>query len=131
MLEVLAIGGLIGIGIAFARWVRTNGVYSVPWSDITHAQLEAHHKLAIAMADRVHLDPACRELLRHQVKLLKTVGIVGKDVIDVTPEPPKLQESPNREVGWLKTKNGYVRDGYENTGTAGFGLYETDSETGG
>jgi hypothetical protein len=130
MLEVVALAGTVGVGVLFAKWVKTNGINSVPWSDISHSQLEAHQKLAIAMADRVHLDPACRELLRHQVKLLKTVGIVGKDVIDVTPEPNKLQESPSREVGWVKTRNGMRRTDYENAGAEGFGFYQKDSEDG-
>lgn len=131
MLEAVAVGGIVTVGALFARWVRTNGVYSVPWSDITQTQLEAHQKLAIAMADRAHLDPACRELLRHQVKLLKAVGIVGKEVVDVTPQPNKLQEAPKSEIEWVKTKNGIRRADYGGDGEeAGFGLYPRDAECG-
>lgn len=129
MLEAVAVGGIVTVGALFARWVRTNGVYSVPWSDITQTQLEAHQKLAIAMADRAHLDPACRELLRHQVKLLKAVGIVGKEVVDVTPQPTKLQEAPKAEVEWVKTKNGIRRADYGGSGEEeGFGYYPRDAE---
>ena len=130
MLEAVAVGGIVTVGALFARWVRTNGVYSVPWSDITQTQLEAHQKLAIAMADRAHLDPACRELLRHQVKLLKAVGIVGKEIVDVTPQPAKLQEAPRTEVEWVKTKNGIRRADYGGDGEeTGFGLYPRDAES--
>lgn len=131
--EAIAVGGIVTVGALFARWVKTNGVYSVPWSDITQTQLEAHQKLAIAMADRAHLDPACRELLRHQVKLLKAVGIVGKEIVDVTPTtetPPKLQEAPKKEVEWIRTKNGIRRADYGGDGEAeGFGYYPRDAET--
>lgn len=131
--ETLAIGGIATVGALFARWVKMNGVCTVPWSDISQSQLEAHQKLAIAMADRAHLDPACRELLRHQVKLLRTVGIVGKEIIDVTPEPNRLQEAPTREVEWVKTKNGMRRSDYGGDRTdkeaEGFGLYARDAES--
>ena len=80
----------LGVGVlVWARSARLDWREPTAWSSVSMAQLEAHQKLAIAMADRVHLDPACRDLLRHQVKVLKAVGVVGNkdpEAIDVTPE---------------------------------------------
>jgi len=76
------------------------------------------------MADRAHLDPACRELLRHQVKLLKSVGVVGKEVVDVSPsvllEPPK----PSQDGFTKISDNKWIRNEEKQEG---FGFYDRDS----
>lgn len=116
------------IGVAIGAWgykTREDRFGGMPWSDISQNQLEMHHKLVIAMADRAHLDPACRELLRHQVKLLKSVGVVGREALDVTPsvmlEPPKRQEEGFTKV----SENKWVR----NEEKEGFGLYPRDGDS--
>lgn len=117
------------LSIAIGAWgykTREDRFGGVPWSDISQNQLEMHHKLVIAMADRAHLDPACRELLRHQVKLLKSVGVVGREAIDVTPsvmlEPPKRQEEGFVQVA----ENKWVRHEEKQEG---FGLYPRDGDS--
>ena len=117
----------ITIGAVVAWGIRTKDErFGVPWSDISQTQLKLHHDLAIAMADRAHLDPACRALLRHQVKLLKSVGVVGREALDVTPsvmlEPPKRQEDEFVKV----SENKWVRNEEKQEG---FGLYPRDSES--
>jgi hypothetical protein len=81
---------------------------NITWSNVTVNQLELHQKLAIAMADRVHLDPNCRELLKHQVKVLKAVGVVGnkEEAIDITESPSvaQLEAYGPRENGPFLTK---------------------------
>lgn len=117
------------LGVAIGAWgykTREDRFGGMPWSDISQNQLEMHHKLVIAMADRAHLDPACRELLRHQVKLLKSVGVVGREALDITPsvllEPPKRQEE-----GFVKvSENKWVRNEEKQEG---FGLYPRDGES--
>lgn len=47
----------------------------IGWSNVSLKQLKLHHALTIAMADRVHLDPTCRDLLRHQYRVLKSIGV--------------------------------------------------------
>ena len=116
------------LSIAIGAWgykTREDRFGGVPWSDISQNQLEMHHKLVIAMADRAHLDPACRELLRHQVKLLKSVGVVGREAIDVT--PTAMLEAPKRQEGGFVqvTDNKWVRDEEKE----GFGLYPRDGDS--
>jgi hypothetical protein len=115
------------LGVAIGAWgykTREDRLGNMPWSDISQAQLELHHKLVIAMADRAHLDPACRELLRHQVKLLKSVGVVGKEVVDVSPsvllEPPKPQSDGFTKI----SENKWVRNEEK---AEGFGFYDRDT----
>jgi hypothetical protein len=92
-----AICFLTGFAIVIGAWGyharRDIQGQNIMWSNVTVSQLELHQKLAIAMADRVHLDPYCRELLKHQVKVLKAVGVVGnrEEAIDVTAPPSGLE----------------------------------------
>ena len=92
-ITVLVLTGVLGAtatwGYLSRRAIRDS---QVVWSPVSISQLELHHKLTIAMADRVHLDPSCRELLKHQVNILKAVGVVGgkEEAIDVTP-PSSLE----------------------------------------
>lgn len=116
------------LSIAIGAWgfkTREDRFGGVPWSDISQNQLEMHHKLVIAMADRAHLDPACRELLRHQVKLLKSVGVVGRETIDVTPTV-MLEASKRQEEGFVQvSENRWVR----NEEKEGFGFYPRDGDS--
>lgn len=125
--------GLVGLLIALGVWARHARLdwrEGAAWSTVSMAQLEAHHRLAIAMADRVHLDPACRELLRHQVRVLKAVGVVGnreEEPIDITPEHrhhpvegPKIKYSSIDD--WNRAQGRRVQGDPE----TGFGLYEQE-----
>lgn len=74
---------------------------NVSWSSVTMSQLEAHQKFTIAMADRAHLDPSCRKLLKHQLKILKAIGVVGnkeQEIIDVTPKQPRKRKNKQAQI---------------------------------
>jgi hypothetical protein len=86
--SVLLLGGLLVAVLVWALVFRDGSKRDpVVWTDVSLTQLQLHHKMTLAIADRIHLDPSCRELLRHQVALLKSVGVVGtkEESIDITP----------------------------------------------
>ena len=84
------VGSMIVWGARYRDQAKEPIVY---WTDVSIAQLELHHKMTLAMADRVNIDPACRDLLRHQVAVLKSVGVVNqKDTaIEMGELPSALQ----------------------------------------
>ena len=86
IVAVVAIVGLVAWGV-YAKADKRQPIY---WSSVSVSQLELHHKMTVAMADRVHLDPSIREALRHQVEILKAIGVAGtkEETIDITESTP-------------------------------------------
>lgn len=77
MLSLLActVGGL-AVG-AWGVHAKRAAKHSVYWTPVSLNQLEVHHKMTLALADRAHIDPCLRDALRHQVEVLKNIGIAG------------------------------------------------------
>jgi hypothetical protein len=139
IIAVVAIVGLVAWGV-YAKADRRQPIY---WSSVSVSQLELHHKMTVAMADRVHLDPSIREALRHQVEILKAIGVAGtkEEAIDVTEETPTVAQlsayGPRADGGapllrgpeikksdhdeWIRAR-GYRVMGDE----GGFGVYEKE-----
>lgn len=146
MLEAVLIGAIVSV-VAWGMYARRGRSEPVYWTSVSINQLELHHKMTIAMADRVHLDPSIRDALRHQVEVLKAIGVAGtkEEAIDVTEEAPTaaqltaygpradggspiLNPAPYRRVDvdeWNR-KRGYRVHG--DAESSGFGEYQREEE---
>jgi hypothetical protein len=108
----------------------------INYSVVSERQLEMHQQMTISLAERVHLDPAVREALRHQVRVLKSIGVAQEGVIDVSPSRVELEAFGPRADGGrpLLDRPKVDLDEWQKQrgfGLASMGFVERDAETGG
>jgi len=108
----------------------------INYSIVSERQLEMHQQMTLSLAERVHLDPAIRDALRHQVRVLKSIGVAQEGVIDVSPSRVELEAYGPRADGGkplLERKKIDLDEWNRQRGyrVASVGFVEPDAEMGG